>query len=340
MVNSGEDVSSGRAADEITIDLIPILKRATQNWDFTMLGTALFLVLGLVIGLMRTPQYTVQVVIAPKAEPPGTYSSGVAGGGAGGMMGGGSSILLNALGGGSSAPPSDFEQYRRLLISHATANIIAANPNIMHRLVPGWDYETKTWRRPSGLMFWLRESAKALLGRPLWTPPGPNEAFIYLQQKLTLTDELTGGFVDATMTDADPKFADEFIHFLHQATQQLVREDIRKDAIARIAYLNNSLQTVTQADQRSVLITLLGEEQQKLMMIEADKDLVAEVIDPAIIPKTPSSFSAVTIALLAGGLGLVLSTVTLIFVSEYRLQRVRDWMRRRTLDRLPTWQFR
>ncbi len=323
--------------DEITIDLIPILKRAVRNWDFTILGFALFLILGLVIGVMRTPQYTVQVVIAPKAEPPGTYSSG---GGGGGLMGGSGSMLLSALGGSNSAPPSDFEQYRRLLISHATANIIAANPNIMHRLVPGWDYETKSWRKPSGPLFWLRENARTMLGRPLWTPPGPNEAFEYLQHKLALTDELTGGFVDVSMSDPDPRFADEFIHFLHQATQQLVREDIKRDAVARIAYLSNSLQTVTQADQRAVLITLLGQEQQKLMMIEADKDLVAEVIDPAIIPKVPSSFSAIIVALLVGFLGLVLSTTALVFVSEEKIQRVRDWMRRRTLDRLPSWQFR
>jgi hypothetical protein len=314
------------------------LKRAGRNWDFTIFGFAIFLVLGLVIGLMRTPQYTVQVTIAPKAEPPGTYSSP---GGSGGLMGSGSSMLLTALGGGgSSAPPSDFEQYRRLLISHATANLIAANPAIMHRLVPGWDYETKSWRRPSGPIFWLREGVKALLGRPLWTPPGPNEAFDYLQKKLALTDELSGGFVDASMTDQDPKFAVEFIHFLHRETQQLVRNDIRRDAVARISYLERTLQTTANADQRSVLITLLGQEQQKLMMIEADRDLVAEVIDPAIIPKVPSSYSAAMIALLAGFAGLILSITVLVFVPERRLQHIRDWMRRRTIDRLPSWQAR
>jgi len=337
VVNPAENNSSGRVADEITIDLIPILKRAGRNWDFTFLGFAIFLVLGLVIGLMRTPQYTVQVTIAPKAEPPGTYSS--PGGASGGFMSSGSSMLLTALGGGgSSAPPSDFEQYRRLLISHATANLIAANPAIMHRLVPGWDYETKSWRRPSGPIFWLKEGVKALIGRPLWTPPGPNEAFSYLQKKLVLTDELSGGFVDASMTDPDPKFAVEFIHFLHEATQQLVRNDIRKDAVARIAYLDRTLQTTTLADQRSVLITLLGQEQQKLMMIEADRDLVAEVIDPAIIPKVPSSYSPTMIALLAGFAGLVLSIAILVFIPENKLQRARDWMRRRTIDRLPSLQ--
>jgi uncharacterized protein involved in exopolysaccharide biosynthesis len=117
----------------------------------------------------------------------------------------------------------------------------------------------------------------------------------------------------------------------------MVKKSKRADSIARISYLDQKLQTVTFADQRSILIALLAQEQQKLMLIEADKDFVAQIIDPPIVPKSPSSLSPVTIALISAVMGTLLAGIILMLMSEERLERSREWFRLRT-RRLPSWQ--
>ncbi len=329
----GEDLSNR----EVTIDLVPLVKKAFRHWPLLAVAFVTFLVLGLAVGLAMTPQYTIQFTIAPKSEVPGAAPSAS-------NIGGGSSSALSLLGsltgGTSSAPPSDFEQYRRLMISHAIAEVIVAHPEIMHQLIPGWDAQTKSWTKPSDPIFWLKESVKALLGRPLWSPPGVEDVFKVLQQKMDLEDSLTQGFVDGTIKDKDPKFAVRLLYFLHSTVQEMVKSGKRQDSLERIKYLDNQLQTVGVAGQREVLIALLAQEQQKLMLMEADKDFVAQILDPPLIPRSPSSLSPTSIALIAGFVAVFIMILVIGFASEERLQGWRQGLRMKTISRLPSLRYR
>lgn len=335
---SSENYSGENLSSEVTIDLVPLVKKAFRHWPLLVVAFVTFLVLGFAAGLAMTPQYTIQFTIAPKSEVPGAASSGSS-------IGGGSSSALSLLGsltssGTSSTPPSDFEQYRRLMISHAIAGVIVAHPEIMHQLIPGWDEQTKSWAKPSNPIFWLKESVKALLGRPLWSPPSVEDVFNTLKQKLDLEDSLTPGFVDGTIKDQDPKFAVRLLYFLHSTVQEMVKSSKRQDARERIKYLDDQLQTVGVAGQREVLIALLAQEQQKLMLIEADKDFVAQILDPPLIPRSPSSLSPTSMALLAGFVAVFIMMLVVAFTSEEKLHGWRQGLRVKTIGRLPGLRYR
>jgi hypothetical protein len=67
-----------------------------------------------------------------------------------------------------------------------------------------------------------------------------------------------------------------------------MRVDKRKDIEARITYLQQQLQKVTLEDQRTVLASLLGAQQNTMMIIAADHRYASYVVEPPYTPKKPA----------------------------------------------------
>lgn len=85
----------------------------------------------------------------------------------------------------------------------------------------------------------------------------------------------------------DAEFAAFFLHRLYHAADQIIRDDSRKATDQRIAYLNESLQSISNPDHRRAMASLLVEQEHARMLLSMDAPYAATIAEPAVPPAKP-----------------------------------------------------
>ncbi len=243
------------------------------------------------------PAYTARMVIAPAGEA------------GGGTMGGLSQYLGLASLAGIDLPSeqnlSAFDQFAELAKSVTVAERLQDKYGVLEIVFEeSWDAQNKRWQAPQGIVGRVLGRVRAFFGLPAWTPPSSKALAEYLKEELRLTPVGATAMHVLEFDHKDPKFAVQFLRWIHREDDELIREQAQERTSRQLAYIESKLATVTVAEQRLSLVELLSAQEKRMMMITVDLPFAAQIIEPPVAsqaPTFPKPFLALALAI-AGGL--------------------------------------
>lgn len=257
---------------EHSLSLADIWRAVSNSW--LLIGGSMLLcgVLAALYLMMTPPQYTTDMIVAPQQ---GSQASGRSSGL--GALGGVTGLLGLASGNGT----DDFEKFRTLFTSIQTAQRVDADLHLLRKFYPGWDDGSQSWKMPPlSLGNVVPRTVRLLLGRPVWREPGAGDLSAYLTSKITLTKGDDNGFVIVATESSDPEFSEKLLRESTDATNEILRQKAQQQASVQIAYLNRELGTVSNADHRQVLSTLLLQQEQNMMLSRSNLPYAAQILSP------------------------------------------------------------
>lgn len=222
--------------------------------------------------------------------------------------------LLSAL---SQPKVTPLATMKELLHSEPVARVLIKDPAIRDRFFPGlWDRDAKNWRRPQGVMVWLKSGFKSMLGLPTWVPPNPGLLQQAMVTAVEVEDDRETGFTTLAYKDRDPRFAEHLLTSAATAADAILRQRTRSEATRRIAFISKRLDTDNQlsVDHRTVLIRFLANEEQKLIGVAAGTPMAADIILPAKASAqiTTPNWKAVLVACAIFGIFLAMACAVLL----------------------------
>lgn len=244
----------------------------------------------------KTPTYTAEALIGPPTPSPtaAMYSS------MGQSLGGGlTSKLLGGDGGGGTF----FNMYRQLLVSSRLVDELARKDMFLERVFNAqWDAANKRWASP-GPLHGVSSFVKRLLNRPVSDHPGVVELQNYLMAHLSIKASKSPGasgvgalttadnaYIIVSFTANNPAQAASMLQVILDRADEIIRQEQLQDVNARIAYIENWLPRITQAEQKTALIQILANQEQIKMMTVADKRFSYVLISTpyaSTVPTTP-----------------------------------------------------
>jgi len=278
--------SAGRdgAGRRLSFSEIDLLQVARDIW-----GAKIFIALLAVIGVLFSvlilssakPTYTATMTVSQSEGAPrpglslGQYASAAA------------AVGIDI---GGSADDANFTKFKVLLDSDLLSVALFRRDDLKPFLFgPGWNPETRTFSRPTGFTFELKEFIKGILGLRTWATPGPTEVRSALKRSLTFTADRQTGLVKIFVQDFSPESATFFLRTVVLEADALIRDAAKVRASNRIRYLNEALARTTQQDLRDAILSLLSGQQRSMMMASVDTTFAVEVIDPPYASTVPTS---------------------------------------------------
>lgn len=301
-------------------DLQPIMSAPPQEGLGTALSrerwlivacTILFMVLGGILIRTLPLTYTSSMSLAPTVDSP---SGG----------GGAASALASTLGitQGSS---NDQEVVLKLLTSYVVAEHLARErPDLIRGMFRG-RWSGTEWVMPTGLSAQFRDTLSLIItGQPALTQaePTPYDIMNSLTKRITIDRNRDNEIVQAGFEDSDPVFARDFLSSTFAMAQEIIRDRLVRESTARMEYARKTLDTVTIAEHRDLLIRLMSVEQQNLMTLAGRSDLGSRIIDPPSMPTSPSGPKAIAILLAMAMLGVLFAIVVIAYRFKRRQARL------------------
>jgi len=253
------------------------------------------------------PTYTAKMLVGPSEQ------SGDQGGigGAPGQLGGAASMLgINGGGGLNSA----FRKYEAVLDSYDLAAAILRHDELKTMIFgPSWNPSTRTWSRPTGFTFEVKDFLKGLLGLQRWAPPTPFTMQMKIKTMMKVTTNKLTSYLTISLDADTAEQAQKLLTVITKGADDLLCRSQKGYSQNRIDYLNFELQRATQQDQRAAMIQILSVQEQRLMMASADKTVAIDIIDAPYAPPLPSApqprVVLVTYAFYAAVLGILIALV-------------------------------
>jgi len=241
------------------------------------------------------PTYTIRMVIAPNPQSNSSDSNRASGAAA---------LLFSSLGSKNSVDPYDL--FTQTLASYRLAQLVEKRDGFLQRLYPQrWDAAHGAWRSNDGLIASIRRKIYGALGRPLSETPTVWDLRERIEKLLVITEIKKTAFREISVELADRQLGLDLLTKLHDEADELVRQDQKERTTAYLGYLESTIDTVTNSDNRKALTDLISENQRTMLLINAPQPFAAQVIDPPVASVTPTNPSLVKIILIFAGLGLV-----------------------------------
>lgn len=255
-----------------------ILLRHRIGW--VVLSAAAGAILAIVF--LRSTQYLYSATlrVTPVLSQSSTSSSGL-------------STLANlagvSVGRGDAVKP--FVLYLQLLRSREVAAALARDQVLLrHVFAKSWD--GREWREPASMTRGITQGLRATLGSPIaaWQPPAAVEVDRWLARRLTVAEEPKNGLATISLDDPDPKFALHTLARIHLLADDGLRRRKLQQTSAYISYLERTLATVTLAEHRTALATILGGQEKDHMIASSEATAyAAEPLGEVVVSDTPTS---------------------------------------------------
>lgn len=258
------------------------------------------LLIGAILVLLITPKYTVHMVVGPVS------ANGPAG------MGTPAARLRelrtnNSYEGTDSL--TDYDRYLQLLTSPSTAQTLINNvPGLLQTLFPSrWDKQKKEWRLP--ISAWPAELLRRARGGAPWQAPTPEDLAEKLQQMLQ-----TRIIGQTTMRELKLRYPDRgfgltLLYAMHQAADNVLREEAARRSGAISEYLEKQLQKVQMQEHRAILSELLAAQERIRILVAVDLPYAADIVEPPTAPLQPDTPQPWPILILCAFLGFFLTAL-------------------------------
>ncbi len=264
------------------IDLMDIVRDLWQA-RYTLAGSLVLAIFLALLSLMfEQKSYTSEAVLGPAEN---SAEQGL--GSSLGQLSGAASLLGVNLGQGSD---SDFMKFKQLLSSERLAKTLFQDDSLKAVFFgPTWIPATRTWKKPTSIVFAIKDFVKGVLGLPRWQVPEPYTLEQVLKLQLDVQTDKVTGYVKVSIDEDSPASAAFTLNKIIKVADNLVRQDVKDRTAGRIAYLTNVLERAQLQDQREAIITVLSSQEKTLMMTLADKTYAIDVIDPPTNSSIPTS---------------------------------------------------
>jgi len=244
-----------------------------------------------------SPRYTVSMQVAPVVSTQSPANGGL----------GGLAKLAGVDINGASPGAVQFRLFLTGLMARDTADLLTRDQSLLHELFPKqWSDDDKRWREPPSLTRPVTRVIKRLLGftvRP-WHPPDGSDVQQYLSDNLEVYEDPKGPVVTLRIDTDKPEMAPKLLVRLVGTVDQLLRQRALQRANDYVHYLTHQLNVETVAEYRQTLLAHLADQEQTLMMANADVSFSMQVFNQPAIPPTPSSPKAIVLLISALVLGM------------------------------------
>jgi len=266
--------------------LSEILKAVLQRWRMVAAAAFLTAAVAVAASFAVTPTYRATAVYAPVTENQQSIPS---------LLGGTANLASLAgisLGGGAT-----LQRIGALTQARAISLEALRKEGALPALFPSrWDAQQKRWVKSSGL-FTLEANQKS-------AEPTPQEITESFELKRVVEADNLTNLISVRVTLQDPELAARLANRLSYYVNEYERARAREEARASIDFLTRQLEMAEQATVRDTLRQQLSAALQKATLVNARKDYIVEVVDPAIVPErkiAPRRSMYLIFGLLLGG---------------------------------------
>lgn len=325
--NSGLEVDDD--SDERGLDLTwltDLVGKLRRHIRLLVLMLPFGLALAATLFVLAPRSYEADALIGPRGpSPTDTMLSSIGGAGTAG-------VARRLLGGVQSGGSDPYQEYLQLLPSTRLAQVLIDKYHLDRVIFSKqWDNEKGEWKTSSLQPY--KDAIKRLLGMPVSREPGVDRMMKFFDANLSIAGVSSGmasslipgssTYTSVVLKFDDPQQAVYILDTILIATDQIIRDDERRDVDARIATLKKEIAAVTNSDEQGALIDVLTSQEQLQTMIKADHRYASTlVVTPYASdrPKYPtiSSFAfGGIVGSLALWIGLILLGTRFQFVHAY-----------------------
>jgi capsular polysaccharide biosynthesis protein len=302
-----------------TVSLHDVFKRLYRRWLFVLVSTLVTFGLAVCYLAFATPQYTVEMEIAPPMRDSDRTGSVVSGLGA-----------LAGLG-VSGSTNSSFQRYEKMLTSREVATRLVRDHHALQVIFSDrWDADRGEWKPLHGVAARLHVATARLFGRTVASEPDIEDLREFLAKRLKIEVPSGDTALEAppairyiTLAYRDPRIAAQLLLWLHQETDGVIREDELNRTRHMIDYLDDRLRKATEVDERASLAQLLLDQERIEMLLTTGLDYSAEVLDSPGIPREPSRPQVWLTLILSIVVGVIVSSLIAISLSTQRETNIR-----------------
>ncbi|EGQ7661894.1 LPS O-antigen length regulator [Vibrio parahaemolyticus] len=166
---------------------------------------------------------------------------------------------------------------------------------------------------------WLREP-KGLRG----STPTAQEAFeVFSKEVLSVSQEQESGLYTVSVKNYSPYIAQQWVNWLIEDINQVMRERTIAEASQNLAYLDTQLQKTAVTDMQSTFYKLIEEQTKSLMLAEVQEEFIFKVVDPAVVPELKDGPKRSLICVLGISLGGMLGIAIVLVFFVFRKEKSR-----------------
>lgn len=160
---------------------------------------------------------------------------------------------------------------------------------------------------------WLREP-KGLRS----AKPSAQEAFEkFYSEILSISHDKETGLYTVSVEYYSPYVAKQWVDWLIEDINQVMRERAISDASKNLSYLHSQLQKTSVADMQSTFYQLIEEQTKSLMLAEVQDEFVFKTVDPAVVPEVKDGPKRALLCILGTLLGGLLGVLTVFLRFAY-----------------------
>lgn len=290
------------------IDLRDLFSALWKGKWVIIIFTAVFAVGAVFFAIKQPNTYSANALLAPTESSDGGALSKMSG-----QLGGLAAIAGVNLG-GSEASRTDLAV--QVIQSRQFIDKFISEHEILVPLMAtkGWNLEKNSLLIDSDIYdtktkSWLR-AAEGLIT----SEPTPQEASSYFKKEIfSIEEDKESGFYLIKVSHFSPYIAKQWVDFLIDDINKVMRERAIEESTKNLAYLNSQLNKTAVADMQSMFYKLIEEQTKSLMLAKAQEEFVFKTIDPAVVPEIKAGPQRALICVLGTMLGFMLG-VFIIFV--------------------------
>jgi uncharacterized protein involved in exopolysaccharide biosynthesis len=270
-----------------------IVAAISKYWYVTLAFTLLFLGLGVVYAVFKTPVYRAQIVLAP--APATEAPAGGLARLASGLSGGFGNLLTGAL----ASPSSNKDVALAILRSRQFLSAYIEERGLMTVLFARqWDPVAKKW---------ITEGEAR--------PPRLSDAVdAFRNSLLSVEEERKSGIVTVSVRWRDRERAAAWANELIVRLNRTMRERSVSEARLSIDYLNRELEKTSMVGVQQAIYQLIEAQLSQIATASAREEFAFKIIDPAVVPEEDQFVSPQRLLAIAGGFfaGLLLGFLAAI----------------------------
>jgi uncharacterized protein involved in exopolysaccharide biosynthesis len=211
------------------------------------------------------------------------------------------------------------QQFLALFSSPAVLERAEKELRVLPHLFSGsWDPIRAEWIEPDG---WATRIRKMLRADLPWVPPNVADVSKRFEKDLRVVSTNAGLLVQVTFRDRDPAFGINLLQALYRESDDMLRERARLQNDEHISYIQKALSSVSYAETRQSLTTLLTAEVGQRVMINSNAPYAMEILKPAFANPRPISPSLTLYTMVAFVLGSLLGLLASAVYSALRTGR-------------------
>ncbi|MGR5195436.1 Wzz/FepE/Etk N-terminal domain-containing protein [Vibrio rotiferianus] len=183
----------------------------------------------------------------------------------------------------------------------------------------GWDltndrliYNEKVYNSKTGQ--WLRKPNGVFSSQPT-----KQEAYdVFSEKVFNIIEDKESGLYTITVKHYSPNVARQWVSWLVEDINEVMRKRSIADASRNLRYLNSQLTKTSIADMQNTFYKLIEEQTKSLMLAEVQEEFVFKTIDPAITPEQKFEPKRAVICILITFLGLALSMIFVLMKFAFK----------------------